>query len=231
MWRTPLGDRVLQGAEAKLFATVVHVMVDEIVVGMDDENLRMPSGVPAFDSLGWMQQLALLAEVTEALFRPDIPTPEHTSVNESAIAAVFHHLWQNVEFEIDCEGLADAAAAETWRESALAALDEVEGLWAAARPETAIVLADDETLLTAECDDMDEWSSCLHVLQDAVLWDNDWAFDDEHLDAPPEQAAEACIAMDIDPEYFRAIPPDPRESDLDAILNRLQAVQPNMLAR
>jgi hypothetical protein len=103
MWHTPTGTRYLQGAEALLVKTAIGVMVDSI-----EEEIRHPDnswacGVRIFDSMDARQRLALLATVTNALLRPDVPELPLNAINEGAIAAICESLPVYVEIEIDGE--------------------------------------------------------------------------------------------------------------------------------
>jgi len=79
MWYTERGDRILGNTEAKVFATSALDMIQG--EKLEDEAF----GVPVFDDLTYSQQIAMLHQVTQAFFRPEIPSPEHTAVLEGAV--------------------------------------------------------------------------------------------------------------------------------------------------
>lgn len=104
MWRTPIGDRRLDPAESMLFREAVTSLVEELREERD--NLQPgeqdhQTGVAVFDDLAYPQRLLMLEAVTYALTANDNFLPEHSAVNEGAIAAVFAHLEEMIEIEID----------------------------------------------------------------------------------------------------------------------------------
>ena len=66
-----------------------------------DEPERFSSGVEAFDRLQPNQKLALLALVGDALKDEAEPRPELTAHTEATVAAIFHHIVDQVVFEIE----------------------------------------------------------------------------------------------------------------------------------
>src|SRR4051794_4489220 len=100
MWHTAAGDRTLLGAEAALLRESLGHVVGMIERDADiDES--WPFDIPVFDSLSWQQKIALLAHVTTALLREDVPMPELTAVSEAAVAVLFENVAQCVQIEID----------------------------------------------------------------------------------------------------------------------------------
>jgi hypothetical protein len=57
MWRTERGDRILEGAEAKLFAETLLSLLDWAVTGRID---YFESGVETFDILTFGQRISAL---------------------------------------------------------------------------------------------------------------------------------------------------------------------------
>jgi hypothetical protein len=103
MWRTPLGDR-LDANESILFREVVTSLVEEL---RNEQEILNPNeeahqtGVAVFDDLAYPQRLLMLEAVTYALTANDSRVPEHSAVNEGAIAAAFAHMEDMIEIEID----------------------------------------------------------------------------------------------------------------------------------
>ena len=97
MWHTADGDRVLRGAEAKVFAEgLLDLAQNELV---DDGESR--TGIPVFDSLTYPQKITILNQVAQAIFREEVPIPELTAVLEGAVGAVFQVLRSLVEQEVE----------------------------------------------------------------------------------------------------------------------------------
>ena len=57
MWRTSCGDRILSGAEARLFAETLLRLLDEAEV---DQFADYPLGVRCFDDLTYGQKIYIL---------------------------------------------------------------------------------------------------------------------------------------------------------------------------
>ena len=92
------GKRILEGAEAIVFAETLSSLLDEAILGqLDDYQL----GVDCFDNLTFGQRISVLAIISNGLFRKDVPVVDLTAVVEGAIAAVFKHLKNSIVFEID----------------------------------------------------------------------------------------------------------------------------------
>src|SRR3712207_4241838 len=102
MWRTPFGERVLEGAEGRLFRDALVYLVDYVEMAIEaDDGDSCSVGVMAFDDMSAVQQMAMLEAVGLALLRRNIAAPAHTAVNEATIAAVYAHLLIGIEGEID----------------------------------------------------------------------------------------------------------------------------------
>ena len=71
MWRTPRGERRLHGFEAALARELIGYVYDQIDIICRDAEVPFESGVSVFDRLQLSQQLALLAEVGQALLGAD----------------------------------------------------------------------------------------------------------------------------------------------------------------
>lgn len=204
-WRTQLGERTLKGAEAELIREALgHVidMVDEEIAGYADP---WQFGVMLFDRLEQRARLALLADVGWALLRETDVCPKLTAISESGVAVLFMDIEQSIQFEIDTQD--DSDDPFFWRSRILAIFQE-DG---------------DTTDLPAEnSNDWSEWETLMEVLSERILWDNDFNDADQFLDSPPDQAHFLRALMTIDDEYYRAIPPDPKDEDLSRIRNRLR---------
>lgn len=98
MWHTETGDRILEGAEAKLFAEGLLNLVDD--VNLNNEN-DYQLGIPIFDNLIYNQKISILFIISEGLFKKDVPMIELTAFNEGAIASVFEHIKSNLILELE----------------------------------------------------------------------------------------------------------------------------------
>ena len=83
MYPTPGGDRILQGAERRLYVESLGMITDFLASG------DMEFGIPVFDQLQRGSKLFALYQSGRALLRPDEPVAERTAYLDAAIASVF----------------------------------------------------------------------------------------------------------------------------------------------
>jgi hypothetical protein len=198
MWWTANGERVLEGAEARVFAEALLALVDEAYVGhFDDYDL----GVNAFDKLTYGQKVAVLAIVGNGLLRRDVPRVDLTADLEGAIAAVFEHLKNMITIEIDMPELGT-----NWRDLVVAARREAEG----------------EEIPPPTCNDLGEWEIEVESLANDILWDADYDDADLYLDQPPEKAEWLKSMTRIPDNYYLAIADDLNEEEIAERLTDLR---------
>lgn len=215
MWNTQNGVRTLHGAEAALFREGLWSLWDDVELDFEDPDLdRSGTGVELFDKLQPSQMLAMLADVGEALLTSTQPAPDLTAVNEACVGAVFEQIRANLHWEIDdTRGIVDSGGdAFSTRRLVLAAMKEVD----------AGPLPPGEVELAIESSDLGRWDIALLVVSDAVLWDRDFEDADSFVDRPPLESAARKHMMSIEDDYYLAVAPDPRESELPAIRERLR---------
>ena len=181
------------------------------VIQNEIEGITEPCqfGIPVFDGMSPNARLAVLAEVGTGLLCRSKTCPLLTAINESMIAAIFHHLSDWIQYELDCEEDFEDMVNDNpyfWRELALAAFAE---------------FANDE-LPDRSCRDDDEWELIIEGLSDRILWDNDFNSVGAFLDTEPDKAEEMRDKMGIDDSYYRAVPPDPKEADIPVMLAKLK---------
>ncbi len=196
MWWTPDGERILQGAEARLFREALGMVVDMV---REDAEGSWQFIAPPFDNLQPNQKLAVLAEVGSALLRANQPMPRLTAVREAAVGAVYEAIMLMVEMEIDQPE--EELASPTWRELVLAACQE-QGI--------------DEVLDPAS-EEIDEWGMLISCLTDAVLWDEDWKDSESLLDADPKASRALKKLLGIEEDYYVAVPPDPSAEEMERV--------------
>ena len=211
MWQTSIGTRTLAGSEAELVRQLLGYVYYQISVTRQTPGEPFESGVSLFDRLEAPQQLALLAEVGQALLRRDQPAPKLTSLREATVAVLYEQLRSCVEDEIDREQR-DQTPRRYWRTL----------IWTACiREEEAEGLAD---LPAPDSDGLDAWDLIIEVLADRILWDRDWEMEDLFADAIPERGRQLKQFLGIDDGYFRDIAPDPTEQQLAAVRSQLDAL-------
>lgn len=203
MWRTPAGDRTLQGAEAALFKEALGNLVDMV---SDDEEGMWEFNAPPFDALQPNQKLALLAQVGAALLQEDRPALRLTAILEATVAAVYETVRVMVELEIDQPP--EWRVSPLWRELVLTACRE-QGI---------------EELLDPNSSDLDGWEVLVDSLSDGVLWDEDWLGGEDLLDVDPAASRGVKKLMGIDEDYYVAVPPDPSDKEMEDIWATLRGL-------
>jgi hypothetical protein len=252
MWRTPHGERVLQGAEWELFREGLDTLWDWVESSAADPDIAN-TGTKAFDRLQIGQKLALLASVGTALSDEGVPPLELTVNTESAVAAVFRQIANEVELEIDqsrdsewLSNLDTPEEATHWRRLVLAAYreamlqNEAEALaWSKGEdgPQQEGP-ADGENCLDDEGDSdrpwsppdatsevAEEWQFLVDDLANRILWDDgDYDAGDAFLDDDPAEARAMMKLMGIASGYYTDIAPDPAEEQLELIRRTLRSL-------
>jgi hypothetical protein len=201
MWRTNIGERTLEGVEARLFADCLWDL-------LEDHNLSESNdyelGIRVFDGLSYPQKIGVLHEVGLALLKPEVPCPPLTAVLEGGVAAVFRHLRISVEIEID----EPPDYRPTWRQRIARTCRECEV----------------PDIPRASSADEDAWDDCIQALNDRILWDEDYEDGEYLMDGPPERNAELRKSLRITDDYFAAIAPDPKDKDVPRLVNELVAL-------
>src|SRR3954447_14828030 len=138
MWWTPLGERVLRGAEWELFRDGLAMVRDLVEEAKSSDEPEIGSvGVEAFDQLQPNQKLALLARVGKALKDQGEPMPELTAHTEAAVAAVYAHILSMIVMEI--ESPPESGKVDGWDDPE----DDIGDAFAWRRLALAVYLEDD----------------------------------------------------------------------------------------
>jgi hypothetical protein len=241
MWWTPGGERVLRGAEWDLFREGLDGIWSWVEESMDDPEL-FSSGVEAFDRLQPNQKLALLALVGNALKDEAEPRPELTAHTEATVAAIFHHIVDQVVFEIEMAPEFGVDEEGTlWRHLVLAAYHETEEGDGIEEQVESQLRADplrgvpatggdreddnnDEPWIppSVTSDQVDDWEFLIDYLANRILWEADYEMSDVFLDADPSESEMQMGLMGIAEDYYTAIAPDPTDQQLEPIRRRLR---------
>jgi len=198
MWRTECGERILEGAEAVVFAEALSTLLDYAIV---DQFEDYESDVACFDNLTYGQKTSVLATIGNGLFRKDVAPVELTAVVEGAIATVFQNLKDSIVFEIDTPEFGTY-----WRELVVAARKE----------------ADVEDVPVPTCTDADEWECEVEGLSDRILWDRDYEDDHAYMDHPPEMTQWLKYMARIPDNYYTAIADDLTDEQSQATIKELK---------
>jgi hypothetical protein len=208
MWRTPLGERVLRGAEWNLFREGLSTLWDFVEDSSHDPDLCF-TDVGVFDRLEPAQKLGMLELVGTALHDKDVPCPELTALSKGTFTAVYRVIRLLIETETDEEGVS---------------LESDEG----PSVRKLVLLAARKTRLSMELpeissNDMDIWEDILDCLMDRVLWgDRDFEEEELFLDSGPEITHILKEQLGIADEYFIAVAPDPDPTQIGSIRESLR---------
>jgi hypothetical protein len=221
-WRTQLGERRAVGQEAELIRDVIGYMHDVVVEEIGDLADRWHYGVPIFDNLEPVPKLSLLADVGEALLN-DTPPPPLTALNEGTVAAIFCAVRQLIAIEIDDhkdDTIPDDDRCFFYRTLVLEiATSDDDHRDAGGADGTR-----DDSLPTVESTDMSDWECLIEAISDRILWDEDYLYADELLDADPEMARRERKRLGIVRDYCLDMPPDPDDSEVARIRERLHKI-------
>ena len=222
-WKTQLGERHAVGAEAELIRDTIGYIHDVVEAEINYLNDPWDFGVPIFDNLEPASKLCLLANVGAALMN-ETPLPPLTAITEGTVAAIFGAVLQLIKMEIDLQkedSFQDDDRRFFYRTLVLEIARSDEG-------ESDAVEADidkDEDLRTAESTDMSDWEVLVEMIGDRILWDEDYLYANEILDAAPDIARRKRNRLGIAREYCFDLPPNPEESDLVGIRERLEKIE------
>ena len=219
MWRTSTGTRTLVDSEAELIRQLLGYVYFQVNVVCAVADEPFESGISLFDRLQAPQQLALLAEVGQALLSADQPPPKLSSLREATVGMLFEVLRACVADEIADE-----------LEAAEAAAPEEEGqaarYWRQLIVQVCLAAGDKHgiELLDSGPDDFDAWDLVVESLADRILWDRDWEMEDLFADAIPERGRQLKRFLGIEDDYFRDIAPDPTTRQLRVVCAQLDAL-------
>ena len=198
MWRTSCGDRTLEGAEAKLFA---ESLWDLIEVSNLDECDDYQVGIKVFDRLTYGQKVSVLSIIGNGLLRKEVPPVKLTAVVEGAIAAIFEHLKTTIIVEMD-----EPEFGTTWRNKVVVVRKEVGG----------------EDIPSPKYRDLEEWEIEIGELEDRILWDADFDYEDLYMDDFPERTEMLKTMARISQDYYLEITEDLEEREIKIKLRELK---------
>jgi hypothetical protein len=203
MWRTPIGDRILNPAEAALFQEALGTLYD-MLQDLDD----LETGVRVFDDLRRDQKTVLLAGVSKALLFENVPAPSLTAIWEGTVAAVLNHVKWTVFSEIESQ--TGQPGDYIWRRLVLNAATEAEV----------------EPLPAEKEEAEEEWHYVIEELADRLLWDRDFETGELLWDVPPDEAKAIRDTLRISDGYFSTLPPEPTLGEVEearGVIERLTA--------
>lgn len=103
-WRTPLGERVLEGTEAAFYLSAVQHAAEHLQE-MEDiaSDLDVKTGDRIFDSATFEQKAVLLRTCLSALLDSEIEPPPLNNIYEAAVFFPFAFLRVEIAIEIESD--------------------------------------------------------------------------------------------------------------------------------
>ena len=225
MWRAATDNEfVLKGAFKDLLCTALEEPITEFQTSCDldpdflravyDENEEDPEWVFStawhypFERFANRDKILLLARTLRALTSPDMPPPELTQNNESAVYAMFEALSDAIELEIDTTKESRADGFDPYIVRRQVALVEREYL----------EYEDADDYIEHTNTDISDWRDVVEGLSNVILWDSDFIEDDSGTavsglaDQNPEIARRVKEHLGIDQDYY-AHPIEPATYD------------------
>lgn len=196
MWHLLGGDRCLTEAEWVLVAEGARWVVDSIRDDMDQgfDPIRTTGGY--FHRLPAGQRLAVVRDALSALRDPKSQPPELTAANEGALGAFIACLESAVALEIEISAEEPEEILTEIREGLLQFATE-RGYFAEVAPPHP------------NSDDLNDWRDLIEELDQALLWDDDYAMEPKDSWDPTED------------NYFRSDTPRPNSEGLTLIIEDL----------
>jgi hypothetical protein len=204
MWHSQVGDRILEGAEAKLFASALLELCDRLLCDIEMGE-QQPTGVNLFDNLTVGQKVGVLATIAGGLLRREVPIVPLTAALEAGIGATFEVLREELEVELDDTDEPADQYHTRWREKILA----VRRQWHAT------------DLPAVSCTDERRWDVEIESIMDLILWDRDYEDAGKICDQPPEKAEAMRAFFGISAGYFGEIAADMSDVKAEQVLQRL----------
>ena len=198
MWNTSTGKRTLKGAEAALFSEGLLTLIDDSSVWEFEDY---PMGIKAYDTLTPGQMVSALWTIANGLLKHDVNPIKHTAALEGAIATVFRQIEDRLEVEVE-----DSEFGFGWRKLVIVARKA----------------ADEEDLLSLDCNDFAAWQFEIEKIEDDILWDNDFDTCDLTMDLPPEKAEQFREQMGIPDDYALTIPDDLNLGQMEATIAEIR---------
>lgn len=201
MYDTSLGERVLRGAEARLFAGAAWRLTDDLrnwIPSKSGQPRNFGISNPLLDPLTAEQVIVLIDRVTAYLLEANVEAPTRTALLDATIATIYQQVTANIEAEID---------------SASPALSEYQELDERHHYDerTSVVAACYQTvdpdgeyceIPDPDCEDMEIWQELIDRLRDRILPDQDWGLEAMAMDLPPQKSAVLKQSMGIQGDYF-----------------------------
>ncbi|MEP0915394.1 hypothetical protein NC981_01065 [Leptolyngbya sp. DQ-M1] len=190
VWRTSLGERVLQSIEAEVYLTAVQHSVEYLQDSLDFDEVEIKTGDRIFDSASINQKTVLLHTCLSALLRSAIEAPPLTNVTEAAAYYPFAFLKLRVGDEImmsqeEWSDEEDEAIKYFYRRLIWKAFEQyLLPAWQAGIEEFG---PNEELDNFHDCsDDLDLWRTVIDELADRIFWDRDWQIKVRDFESPTD---------------------------------------------
>lgn len=230
-WRTPLGERVLEGTEAAFYLRAMQHAV-EYLQEMKDmaSDLDVLTHDRIFDSSTFEQKAVLLQNCLAALLDPKIEAPQLSNVFEAAVFFPFAFLRSEIEIEIESDETQefDEEYRYYYRAMVWSPFEKyILPNWQASARE----YGEDETEqdFDAHSNNSERWDNAIEGLMERFFWDRDWMMSTgtpQLLDGIEEELAELA---DLDNYFTTRLPKVTAEQAIAAITEIKNWVEPTQI--
>ncbi len=183
MWHTPIGNRVLTGAERALFVLTSQQLYEELRYDQTKYGLvssEWQSGNPLFDNEPLRTKVCAVHDVAEAFLSKDVVIPQLYAWNESTLHAIVSFCKGQLQAEIDGHPFYNNSQ-QRWQKTTKDALRR-----------TRFKIADGSDLVKAFI----EWAT------ERWTWDEDWKAADLLMDMEPKRCAKLKAMLGLHHNYF-----------------------------
>jgi len=214
-WNTHLGKRVLKGAEAVFYLTILQDAVEASREAANlGEDVGIRTGDRIFDSASFEQKVVLWHQCLDALLKLEVPVPTLTNILEAAAYFPFALLRTRVEEEIAFAEFAEADEDPLYYRRLIWETLNALGMLRVLEAE----LEGEEDILPIELDseDYSEWDDSIDDLADRIFWDRDWQVTYAHpqlLDGIEDEFAEKTGITD---KYIQNRLPSVTQAEADS---------------
>ncbi|MBE9007181.1 hypothetical protein IQ259_19445 [Fortiea sp. LEGE XX443] len=185
-WHTQIGDRVLEGIEAKFYLEILQEAVYYLQEIEDfNDELECLTEDNIFDNANFNQKIVLLHSCLVALLNPDVPPPSLTNSLEAAAFFPFAFLQMKVEEEINLaeDGLFEEGEdylKYCYRQRLWSVFEQlILPSWQAEEFDDDEEEYDDWSDFDYHSTDVEQWKWLVDELADRIFWDRDWQFSSE----------------------------------------------------
>ena len=183
MWHTPIGDRVLTGAERALFVLASQQLYEELRFDQSKYNVvtqtEWQSNNTLFDNEPLRTRVCAIHDVANAFLNETVVAPQLYAWNESTLHAIAAFCKNQLKSEIEGDHFYNNSN-QKWQKTVKDALRQ-----------TRFKMKGDDLIKS-----FSEWAA------ERWTWDEDWKAADLLMDMEPERCAKLKAMLGLHQNYF-----------------------------